>query len=224
MREEALKFVSVSPKDHIRFKCIGCGACCKNVYQSVPIETLDAFRIAKHLRDMGDNIHSMDDFWERYGEPALLHECGYFVYFLKTKGENHSCIFLEGNRCSIHTVNPRACRLYPFAVEPETEQYLLTEERMHHFTGPDIKVKSWMRQRYLPEDQEFIKLDYGMTRNIAMLLRKVSEADQARAIMLFQFYRYSDYDLDKPFLSQFKENQDKLLYSLMQLTNKSKLI
>ena len=31
MREEELKFIAVSPKEHIRFKCIGCGACCKNI-------------------------------------------------------------------------------------------------------------------------------------------------------------------------------------------------
>ncbi len=224
MRKEELKFISVAPKEHIRFKCIGCGVCCRNVYQSVPIETPDAFRIAKYLRDKGEDIETMDDFWARYGEPALLDECGYFVYFLKTKGENNACVFLEENRCSIHAVNPRACRLYPFAADPGTGQYLVTHEREHHFTGPAIKVKSWMKQRYSPEDREFVRLDYGAAPEIVRLLRKIPKQDKARAIMLFQLYKYSAYNLDKPFLPQFEGNQDKLLYSLRQLANKSKSV
>ncbi len=221
---EELKFTTIAPKDHIRFKCIGCSACCRNVYQSVPLEMLDAFRIAKHLRDKGENIQTMDDFWERYGEPALLDECGYFVYFLKTKGEDNACVFLEENRCSIHAVNPRACRLYPFVADPETGQYLVTREREHHFKGPSVKVKTWMKQRYSPEDREFVKLDYGAARDIARLLREIPEQDKARAIMLFQLYKYSAYDLGKPFLPQFQGNQEKLLYSLRQLASKSKSV
>lgn len=224
MRAEELKFTPVAPKDHIRFKCIGCGACCRNVHQSVPVETPDAFRIAKYLRDKGEDIWTMDDFWARYGEPALLDECGYFVYFLKTKGEDNACVFLEKNRCSIHAVNPRACRLYPFAADPGTGRYLVTHEREHHFTGSAIKVKSWMKQRYSQEDREFVRLDYGAAPEIAKLLREISEQDKARAIMLFQLYKYSAYDLDKPFLIQFEGNQDKLLYSLRQLANKSKSV
>lgn len=224
MREEELKFLAVSPKEHIRFKCIGCGACCKNIYLSVPIETLDAFRIAKYLRNMGHKIETMDDFWQQYGEPALLDECGYFVYFLKTKGDQRACVFLEDDRCAIHAVNPRACRLYPFTAEPDTGQYLVTREREHHFIGTAIKVKSWMNQRYSEEDRAFVRLDYGVARDIAKLLREIPEQDKARAIMLFQFYKYSAYDLDKPFLIQFEDNQNELLNSLSQLINKSKSI
>ena len=43
-------------------------------------------------------------------------------------------------------------------------------------------------------------------------------------IFLFQFYKYSAYDLDKPFLIQFEDNQNELLNSLSQLINKSKSI
>ena len=218
---EDMKFVPVSPKERVHFKCIGCGACCRNVYQAVPVETLDAFRIARYLRESGHTVQSMDDFWAKYGEPALLDECGYFVYFLKTTGEDHACVFLEGNRCTIHTVNPRACRTYPFVMDPENHQYLLTHEREHHFKGPSFRVKNWMQRRLNSEDLEFVKLDYESVIPIARLLKAVPEEQKLRASMLFQLYKYSSYDLDKPFIEQFRSNTAQLIRVLGRLAGES---
>lgn len=102
MNIEDMKFVRVSPKEHIPFKCVCCGECCRHVRLSVPLESLDVYRMAKHLRDAGQDVASMDDFLERYAEPALLDECGYFVYFLKTEGDDDACIFLKDSRCTVH--------------------------------------------------------------------------------------------------------------------------
>ncbi|MFR1480858.1 MAG: YkgJ family cysteine cluster protein [Hydrogeniiclostridium mannosilyticum] len=38
------------------------------------------------------------------------------VFMLKTVGADDACIFLKDNRCTIHSVHPRACRTYPIAV------------------------------------------------------------------------------------------------------------
>ncbi len=210
----------VSPREQVHFKCIGCGQCCRNVYQQVPIEPLDAFRMAKYLRSKGENIICTDDFLAQYAEPALLDECGYFFFFLKTKGEDHACIFLENNRCRIHAANPRACRTYPFLAGLDDSgkvEYLVSYERTHHFKGPVVHPKTWMKTRFTKEDQEFLQADYGAAGEIAMLLRKVPESERSRAVMFFLMYKYSDYDLDMPFLPQFKRNQAKLLAVLQNL-------
>ena len=81
MDELYQNLVKLSPKDQVPFRCIGCGACCKHVHMQVPVETLDAFRIVKHLQQQGEDIECMDDFWERYTEPALLNECGFSCTF-----------------------------------------------------------------------------------------------------------------------------------------------
>lgn len=96
MDELYQNLVRLSPKEQVPFRCIGCGECCKHVHMQVPVEALDAFRIVKHLQQQGEDIKCMDDFWERYTEPALLNECGFFVYFLKTQGPEEACIFLQG--------------------------------------------------------------------------------------------------------------------------------
>ena len=56
MDELYQNLVRLSPKEQVPFRCIGCGACCKHVHMQVPVETLDAFRIVKHLQQQGEDI------------------------------------------------------------------------------------------------------------------------------------------------------------------------
>ena len=104
----------VSSCDRIPFRCTCCGACCRHVRQSVPVESLDAFRLTQLLRTRNKEIVCMDDFVERYTELALLDECGYFMLMLKVTGKDDACIFLQGNRGVVHKEKPRTCRIYPF--------------------------------------------------------------------------------------------------------------
>lgn len=98
MDELYQNLVRLSPKEQVPFRCIGCGECCRHVHMQVPVEALDAFRIVKHLQQQGEDIACMDDFWIRYTEPALLNECGFFVYFLNTQGRRRpafSCRIID---------------------------------------------------------------------------------------------------------------------------------
>ena len=96
MTEHEQKYaVRVTLSDKIRFRCTLCGACCRNVKETVPVDCKDAFYLTKHLRDLGMDIYCVDQFLEQYAEPALLDECGFFVYFLKSVGEDNACIFLN---------------------------------------------------------------------------------------------------------------------------------
>lgn len=211
----------VLPEERVHFKCVGCGQCCRNVYQQVPIEPLDAFRMAKYLRSQREDITCTDDFLARYAEAVPLDECGYFFFFLKTKGDDNACIFLENNRCKIHAANPRACRTYPFLAglnDNGCVEYWVSYERIHHFKGPMVTPKSWMKTRFTNADQDFLKADYGAAREISMLLRRVPESERGRAVMYFLMCKYSDYDLDKPFQLQFERNQTKLLGFLRGLS------
>lgn len=215
------KTFRLKPKSKVPFKCIRCGQCCRNINLQVPLESLDMFRIAKYLRDMGEDIACIDDFLERYAEPAMIDECGYFVYFLKTQGADNVCVFLEDNRCKIHSVNPRACRTYPFIAGPEPEGgygFFVSFEREHHFKGSPIQVKTWMKSRFTQFDREFLNVDYSLAKRIAELLKKVPKEEKTRAVLLFHICKYGDFDLDKPFQTQFERNQQRLLEALQRMT------
>lgn len=220
------KMIPVSPSDRFAFRCRQCGACCRHVKQSVVIETLDAFRLAKYLRDQDRSIESMDDFLYRYAEPAPLHESGYSVFMLKTVGAEDACIFLQDNKCTVHAVKPRACRTYPVEAGPDAhggyEQYL-SKEQPHHFSGPQTTVKRWLRRYLSNTDRAFLEEDTGSAKEMVMLLGELQELYRRQAVVLFLFYRYSAFDLDKAFLPQFLNNNRELKKALKALAWKKEL-
>lgn len=217
-----MKMIPVEPSDHFPFQCKCCGACCCHVRESVPLESLDAFRLAKYLRTQGKPVSCVDDVLVQYTEPVLLHESGYTVFMLKTIGTEDSCVFLQDNRCMIHAVKPRACRTYPLSVGPnghgEYEQYL-SMEQTHHFEGSEHSVKKWIRKYCTDEDRAFWELDIGSARELAQLLEQIPQNNMRWAIFLFLMYRYSDFNLDQPFLPQFERNHQKLLNALRELAS-----
>ncbi|WP_314724600.1 YkgJ family cysteine cluster protein [Enterocloster bolteae] len=223
MKEFLMKMVPVKPKEHFPFQCRQCGECCRHVKESVPLESLDAFRLAKYLRDRREPIQCMDDVLAKYAEPVLLHESGYIVFMLKTVGPDDACIFLKDNKCTIHAAKPRACRTYPISVGPansgDYEAYL-SMEQTHHFKGPQQSVKKWIQKRCSQQDYDFWETDIGSVQEIARLLGKLPLEQKKGAFLQFLRYKYSDFDLDKSFTEQFKSNNQKLLEALRSLVQK----
>ena len=210
----------VSSCDRIPFRCTCCGACCRHVRQSVPVESLDAFRLTQLLRTRNKEIVCMDDFVERYTELALLDECGYFMLMLKVTGKDDACIFLQGNRCVVHKEKPRTCRIYPFVAgigDNGRPEYLVSREKTHHFKGPSVHVKSWMKRWFTAEDRAFLQLDLDSAPEIARLMRRIPETHRQQAMLLFWRYKYSDFNLERPFLGQYEKNLQRLIAALSQL-------
>lgn len=220
MDEIISKAKPVTPSEQVHFHCKGCGACCRHVHESVPLDSLDAFRLAKFLRSRGEKIQSMDDVFARYAEPVILDKSGFSVFMLKTCGEDDACVFLIGNRCTIHGAKPRACRLYPFTVEPKADgafKYLLSTEQTHHFKGGSVQTMRWMKKFFPQEDREFLRMDLQSAVEIVQMLKQVPDTEQTHAMALFLWYRFSDYDFSRPFLEQYDRNHKKLVKALGQL-------
>lgn len=222
MEYEITNAVRVTPSTRIRFKCTGCAECCRHVKQTVPVDSRDAFQITKYLIESGEEISCTDQFLVQYAEPAMINECGYFVYFLKTVGPDDDCIFLKDNRCAIHAAKPRACRVYPFMVEPTASGehgYLYSLERTHHYRGPVVETRSWMKKHFPKEDRVFLQADYSKAPLIVSLLKRIPEERRTTAAIHFHRFLYSGYDLDKPFLEQYLRNQEKLLEVLSEMAD-----
>ena len=166
MKDELFNAVRVTPSTKIRFKCTGCAECCRHVKESVPVNSLDVFYLTKYLRDTGLDICCTDEFLAQFATVALLDDCGYFMYFLKSVGEDDSCIFLNENRCSVQPAKPMACRLYPFMVDTNGSggfRYLYSREREHHFCGPVVETRSWMKKYFQQEARAFMQADFADT-------------------------------------------------------------
>jgi len=203
----------ITPSARVRFKCQGCGKCCYRVKEGLPVDSLDIYRMTRYLKQKDEDIQCIDDFLAKYAEPCLLDECGYFLYTLKTVGEENACIFLKDKRCSIHDEKPRVCKLYPYVVEPKADgkhNYLLSYEYPHHFSGPVVQTKSWMKKYLLEEDRRFLQMYFFYAASIAKALRKVPDNMRTQALLQFHRLQYSEFDLEQPFLEQYSRNQTKL--------------
>ena len=92
-------------------------------------------------------------------------------------------------------------------------------EQPHHYAGPQMSVEKWIQKRCTKQDFEFLNMDIGSARETEQLLGKIPEQDRVRALALFLFYKYSDFNLDKPYIGQFRQNTESLLRELRKLAN-----
>lgn len=217
---EMKNIVPVNWNERIKFECCRCGACCRHVKDSVPLENLDVYRLAKYLKSHDEEFISISDMLSQYATPVPLHKCGYFIYALRTVGKEDTCIFLKNNQCTVQPAKPRACRTYPLVAEPDgasSFNYYLSTEKPHHFAGRKFKARNWMRQYFTEEDQTFIQMDFASALPIAKLLKKIPETRKPEALLAFMACKYTDYHLDQPFLEQYEQNNKKLMASLEAL-------
>ncbi len=77
-------------------KCFQCGLCCRLFLINLTAEEYYSGKYKTQLKEFG----LTDDFHKAVA-------CG--ANILKQK-ENGSCIYLKGNKCSIHKIRPQVCR------------------------------------------------------------------------------------------------------------------
>lgn len=110
--------------------------------------------------------------------------------------------------------------MYPFVAGPADHgglEYLLSTEKAFHFKGQRIRVKAWMKKYLTDEEREFIEADTASVVPIASLLQEIPQNEQTIALLHFIRFKYSDYDLDQPFVPQYQRNMAKLEAVLHQI-------
>ena len=210
----------VDPDDEFNFHCTRCADCCKNIDEAVALEPIDVFRISRHLRGSGDPDLNIGDILTKYAVPVPLTDFGYMMYFVNTNGPDASCAFLKSGKCGIHDAKPRACRMYPLTADPaeggDGFNYYLITERLHHLTGPAIRVGDWMDERMDSEERQYTAAEYGMALKIGRLMRQSMDSGVKLKTLLawFMHFKYFNYDTSQPFLGQYLSNMEALVYVL----------
>lgn len=193
--------------DRVRFRCKRCAECCKNVEGAVVIEVKDAYYISKFL-----NI-SVSEFYDKYTRMFLLENVDFPIFALETTGKDNSCIFLNGKRCSVQSVKPRTCKMYPFWVFPDDNdnfEYNFCTECRHHPNGSLIRVKDWMRDYLSEEDKKYLIEERKSIAGIAPIFNILSKVPGNRETLLRKVLtiRYFMYEHDEPFYQQFCRNNE----------------
>ena len=212
--------VTVRPKDWVPFRCRLCGNCCRNLRGNLMPEQIDAYRLARFLRERGE-VEYMEDFYTRYTYPDILE--GFFpVFLINTVDPDDSCVFLKDGRCSVYEARPRVCRLYPFTAFPGQRGkafhfFQCMDSNSAHFSDGKILVKDWMYQNFSREDREFLTAESDTLLELGRLLKAMSTDGRKENLFQILYYRYYNYDLDQPFMPQYKENTVELKRILQEL-------
>ena len=212
--------VTVRPKDWVPFRCRLCGNCCRNLRGNLMPEQIDAYRLARFLRERGE-VEYMEDFYTRYTYPDILE--GFFpVFLINAVDPDDSCVFLKDGRCSVYKARPRVCRLYPFTAFPGQRGkafhfFQCMDSNSAHFSDGKILVKDWMYQNFSREDREFLTAESDTLLELGRLLKAMSTDGRKENLFQILYYRYYNYDLDQPFMPQYKENTEELKRILQEL-------
>lgn len=218
----------LEPHETFRFECLRCGGCCWNVRNSIPLESIDVFRLVKHLRKVG--YFTCDNIAETIPEIAVateISEGGYFMLCMKTEQPQDKCIFLNGDTCDVHEAKPRACRIYPLSAYPNNGytgiQLSIDKREKRHFTGRVFSAGGWLNNCYDAEDKDYTLFEPRAVVAIEQRLRQVSGCPdlyfQARAGIMQ--YKYLEMDLERAFMPQYRANMGKLLHLLDELVLKA---
>ena len=215
-------FAKVKLSTRINYHCTLCGDCCRHIENSVILESNDAFRLARFFRETGQPAQSVKEVIEAYTDPIpLSEETPYPLFPLKAVGPDQSCIFLKDNRCTVQAAKPKTCRLYPFSVEYDPDAgkflYYICREKPHHFTGGVTQVNDWMHENFTKEDREYTKLDFEMSKQLGLLLRRIGHLDPKRVMTAVIYYKFFKLDPDAPFLPQYQQNNKRLLRALEEM-------
>ena len=205
--------------DRVRFRCIRCAECCRNVEGAVVIEVKDAYHLAKHL-----NI-TVTEFYEKFTRMFLLEDTGFPIFTLETTGKDNACIFLSKKRCSVQNAKPRTCKMYPFWICPDDNggfQYNYSTERRHHPKGSLVRVKDWMKENLSDVDKDFLTEDTRSLTEIAPLFNILHKRLDLRDAVMSKIlmFRHFMYETDRPFYEQFCQNNRILKNELQKMINR----
>lgn len=97
-----------------KYECQKCGYCCRNV-GFIYLVNEDIKRISRHTGRKPAQFVSIRFFTHPTGEMFNAIVLDQFKY---QDDDSLSCLFLNGDKCSIHDMRPEVCKFYPFTVVP----------------------------------------------------------------------------------------------------------
>lgn len=183
--------------------CKGCSSCCHDMGNSVILDPMDVYRLTGGLG-------------RAFGE--LLNDClelnvvdGIILPNLKMNNASLTCAFLnEEGRCSIHSIRPGICRLFPlgryYEKEKRSFRYFL---QVHECPAPNktkVKVEKWMDTPNLAKYERYINEWHYFLEDVETILQDMSNEQQSQAnLYVLKLFFMKAYDPSEDFYAQFED-------------------
>jgi Fe-S-cluster containining protein len=209
--------------DIFAFKCRSCGKCCRN-REDILLNSRDVYNIASALNLTHEQVI------EKCCDTYIGRDSRIPVVRLKPKGVNRACPLLTGDRCSVHSLKPTVCALFPLGRVMASDAapdgmglgraneiaYILTPAPCGSNKRKQT-VRAWLERFGIPtEDEFFIKWNKTAFELIMAVQKhegKPYATPKSMDMMwggIFQAL-YVDYDTRQEFYPQFETNVVKIL-------------
>lgn len=180
--------------------CIGCCDCCKGMGDTVVLDPYDVHRLCEGLKKTPEELFN--------GPLQLGVVDGNILPHLAMAGAEEQCVFLntEG-RCSIHSIRPGFCRLFPLGryYHDNCFHYILQIYECPKKNRSKIKVRKWLDTPDLKSYEKFVADWHYFLLDVQEVFYNSEDADLIRNLNLYvlnHFYQ-KPYDSQTDFYTQF---------------------
>ena len=174
--------------------CKGCSDCCQGMGESIVLDPYDIYRLT-----IGLNA----SFEELLADKIELNVFdGMILPNLKMNDTNDACAFLnKGGRCSIHSIRPGICRLFPLGrfYENGSFQYFLQIHECKNQNRTKVKVKKWIDIPDLKENTEYILKWHDFVNEVQEMLMQVADEALFKKVNMFLLQHF--------FIERYEEEQ-----------------
>ena len=141
--------------------CVGCSDCCHGMGESIILDPIDVFHLNKATgKDFSALVNE--------GYLALNVVDGLILPNLNMNTATGGCAFLnEEGRCSVHSLRPGICRLFPLGryYEEDGFKYFIQIHECSYSNRSKMKVKKWLEipdirtyEKYILDWHKFVIL------------------------------------------------------------------
>lgn len=188
--------------------CKGCSSCCQDMGESIWLDPYDVYHMTLTLGK------SFEALLQR--EVELHVEDGLIMPNIRMAGEHEpKCSFLnEEGRCSIHTIRPGFCRLFPLGRNYEDGKlsYFVLEGACPAPAKSKIKVNKWLGIPRLKEYEAFLVEWHALTKGLRSFFETNRENDAVTKAVNMQFLQmfYLTPYTEEDFYIQFFDRKNKM--------------
>ena len=183
--------------------CEGCHDCCWGMGESIVLDPLDVNRLSAGLGK------TFEELLGKYLELNVVD--GLILPNLKMQGAKEQCSFLtEEGRCSIHTIRPGICRLFPLGrfYENGSFQYFLQVHECRKENRAKIKIKKWIDMTDVKRYEKFINDWHYFMKDMEKHVAQGFEYARTISMYILKQFYYQAYDEKEDFYQQFERRLD----------------
>lgn len=163
--------------------CENCHKCCTGMGTSIVLDPYDVMRLSEATKLTFEELIAKEYIELNMVDGLILPNL--------CMGKNDKCSFLnEKGRCSIHEGRPGICRLFPLGrvYDEKGFSYFVQDKECAKKNLAKIKVKKWISEDNIQENQEFILKWHRFIRETGdglKQLRDTGKGDRVKEIAMY---------------------------------------